>query len=164
MGRHRAPDPEEDEPTGEASDDFSEPESEPEPQPEDVGDVGGYPEPDDFASPETSGSGGIRVPPYADRRPGDYPAEFPGDSGFAGFGDYPEHDEHQQADPHPDEGAAADDFPDFPRRSQETPAGPPGGGHRGGSEWTGGHRSDGGRRGVSIGVIAALVAVVVVVA
>ncbi len=69
-------------------------------------------------------------------------------------------------DPYPDE--AADDFPDFPRRDQEPPAAPPptppAGGHRGGSEWTGGHRSDGGRRGVSIGVIAALVAVVVVVA
>jgi hypothetical protein len=40
---------------------------------------------------------------------------------------------------------------------------PPTGGHRGLGDWRGGHRSDGGRRGVSIGVIVALVAVVVVV-
>jgi hypothetical protein len=39
-----------------------------------------------------------------------------------------------------------------------------GGGHRSLGDWRGGHRSDGGRRGVSIGVIAALVTVVVVVA
>ena len=37
-------------------------------------------------------------------------------------------------------------------------------GHREAGEWQGGHRSKGGRRGVSIGVIVALVAVVVVVA
>jgi hypothetical protein len=157
MGKHRAPDPDEDEPTGEPSDDYPEPESEP----EHVGDVGGYPEPD----------GGIRVPPYVDQQRSDYPAEAPGGSGFAGFDDYFERDEHPEDDLFPDEVdniGDADDFPDFPGREQEPPAAPPpsppAGGHRGGGEWTGGHRSDGGRRGVSIGVIAALVAVVVVVA
>ncbi len=65
----------------------------------------------------------------------------------------------------------ADDYPDFPPRpageaSSEHPASvasSPHGGHRGLGEWRGGHRSEGGRRGVSIGVIVALVAVVVVV-
>lgn len=41
---------------------------------------------------------------------------------------------------------------------------PPRTGHRGLGDWQGGHRSKGGRRGVSIGVIVALVTVVVVVA
>ncbi|OBH01734.1 hypothetical protein A5696_13225 [Mycobacterium sp. E2699] len=68
----------------------------------------------------------------------------------------------------------ADDYPEFPPRRQgpagdEPPASPPSlssrlrGGHRGLGERLGGHRSEGGRRGVSIGVIVALVAVVVVV-
>ncbi|MBV8862314.1 MAG: substrate-binding domain-containing protein [Mycobacterium sp.] len=139
MGRHRAPDPDEDEPTGEPSDDYSE--LEPEPEPQDFDDVG---------HPVAS------------------------DSGFADFDDHFERDEHPEDDPYPDQVEADEsaddfsDFPDFPRRGQGPPAVPPPlppvGGHRGGGEWTGGHRSDGGRRGVSIGVIAALVAVVVVVA
>lgn len=64
----------------------------------------------------------------------------------------------------------ADDYPDFPpRASAEPPSATPSlssrfrGGHRGLADWRGGHRSEGGRRGVSIGVIVALVAVVVVV-
>jgi len=66
---------------------------------------------------------------------------------------------------------AADEYPDFPPR-QTSAAGPEPptassnlfrAGHRGLGEWRGGHRSDGGRRGVSIGLIVALVAVVVVV-
>jgi hypothetical protein len=65
----------------------------------------------------------------------------------------------------------ADEYPEFPRRpagpaGSEPPASPLsllGGGHRGLGDWRGGHRSDGGRRGVSLGVIVALVAVVVVV-
>jgi len=47
----------------------------------------------------------------------------------------------------------------------EPPAGPPSGGHRIDGEWTGSHRVvTPGRRGVSVGVIAALVGVVVLVA
>ncbi len=47
----------------------------------------------------------------------------------------------------------------------EEPAGPPTGGHRNDGEWTGSHRVvNAGRRGVSLGVIAALVGVVLVVA
>ncbi|MGN6338893.1 substrate-binding domain-containing protein [Mycobacterium sp.] len=65
----------------------------------------------------------------------------------------------------------ADDYPEFPSRqaaasTPEAPTSSPSlfrGGHRGLADWRGGHRSDGGRRGVSIGVIVALIAVVVVV-
>ncbi|WP_297698193.1 substrate-binding domain-containing protein [Mycobacterium sp.] len=67
--------------------------------------------------------------------------------------------------------STADEYPEFPPRqggpsSSEPPASSPSlfrGGHRGLADWRGGHRSEGGRRGVSIGVIVALVAVVVVV-
>ncbi|BBZ44122.1 hypothetical protein MPRM_14030 [Mycobacterium parmense] len=65
-------------------------------------------------------------------------------------------------------GAAADDYPEFPSRvaapePPESPTSPFRRGHRGLGDWRGGHRSQSGRRGVSIGVIVALVAVVVVV-
>ncbi|OMC56181.1 hypothetical protein A5747_09020 [Mycobacterium sp. IS-836] len=62
---------------------------------------------------------------------------------------------------------AAGEYPEFPPRTASTASAersdPPTGGHRGLGDWRGGHRSAGGRRGVSIGVIVALVAVVVVV-
>ncbi len=69
---------------------------------------------------------------------------------------------------------AAGEYPEFPPRPASaagsagseppaSPRSPTGGGHRGLGDWRGGHRSDGGRRGVSLGVIIALVAVVVVV-
>ncbi|MBV9641449.1 MAG: hypothetical protein JO330_18085 [Mycobacteriaceae bacterium] len=64
---------------------------------------------------------------------------YHGDVDYSDEGDYPDEDES----PQPAEG----------RR-----------GHRDDGDWRGGHRSEGGRRGVSIGVIVALVAVVVVVA
>ncbi len=69
-------------------------------------------------------------------------------------------------------GDTADDYPEFPPKQASTAdAEPPTSrpsllgraGHRGLGDWRGGHRSEGGRRGVSIGVIVALVAVVVVV-
>ncbi len=78
-------------------------------------------------------------------------------------------------DRYPAEGAfaasTADDYPEFPPRqagaaSSEPPTSPPSlfrAGHRGLGDWRGGHRSESGRRGVSIGVIVALVAIVVVV-
>lgn len=108
------------------------------------------PDPDEPAGEpsDDQDTGGIPGPRYADRARDDYPEEFPDDPGYA------------DAD-------TADDFPEFPRGGQGPPSAPPvpaSGGHRGGGEWRGGHRSDGGPRGVSIGVIAALVAVVVVVA
>jgi Bacterial extracellular solute-binding protein len=68
-------------------------------------------------------------------------------------------------------GGVADQYPEFPPRpagpsSSEAPTSPPsllGRGHRGLADWRGGHRSEGGRRGISIGVIVALVTVIVVV-
>jgi hypothetical protein len=144
MGRHRAPDP--DEPTGEPSDDF----------------------------PQPGNSGSIPGPRFPNRAPDEYADDFPDVPGFFDYtepprdhpGDYPQPEpEHLEEDLPRAEVDTPDDFPDFPRRSQGPPAPPPpllSGGHRGGSEWRGGHRGDG-RRGVSIGVIAALVAVVVVV-
>lgn len=94
-------------------------------------------------------------------------------------------DEPQFSDEY--EQPAVDDYPDFgfrpadpePRAAWEPPVGDPPVGdppvatpapppfrasHRGLRDWQGGHRSAGGRRGVSIGVIVALVTVVVVVA
>ncbi|OBJ50079.1 substrate-binding domain-containing protein [Mycobacterium sp. 1423905.2] len=85
----------------------------------------------------------------------------------ADFGDYSQEGYAAEADRY------ADDYPDFTppvsERAPESPEPPAGAaarrsGHRGLSDWRGGHRSAGGRRGVSIGVIVALVTVVVVVA
>jgi Bacterial extracellular solute-binding protein len=158
MGRHRAPDP--DEPTsGEPSDDYSEP--------GDFSDIGGYRESIDFPSAPPPDTGGILGPRYPDHPTGDYPDEFPSDPGYFDYTDPSDRDEHREEDRRTADVDTPDDFPDFPRRGPEPPAPlppPPSGGHRGLSDWRGGHRSDGGRRGVSIGVIAALVAVVVVVA
>lgn len=83
----------------------------------------------------------------------------------------PDEPEGEPSDRYADEAAddmahaASDDLDDYPHPGEIDAAPPPPtvGGHRGGA-WRGGHRSDGGRRGVSIGVVAALVAVVVVVA
>jgi hypothetical protein len=67
---------------------------------------------------------------------------------------------------------ASDEYPDFPPRQAGTtsmldPSDPPPplytAGHRDAGEWRGGHRSSGGKRGVSIGVIVALGLVVAVV-
>ncbi|OBF73954.1 hypothetical protein A5750_13990 [Mycobacterium sp. 852002-51613_SCH5001154] len=95
---------------------------------------------------------------------------------YADEGDYPVEDDFDaEDDPYAAEDAfeagTADDYPEFPAPqpgppSAEPPASSPslfGRGHRGLGDWRGGHRSEGGRRGVSIGVIVALVAVVVVV-
>lgn len=90
---------------------------------------------------------------------------------WADYGHYPDEgfptggDLYADEDPYPADDTfatgTADGYPEF-----AASAAPPsrfGGGHRGLGERLGGHRSDGGRRGVSIGVIVALVAVVVVV-
>jgi hypothetical protein len=112
----------------------------------------------------------------------EYPGAVPEPRADYGY-DSREHDyadEHLPAegDHYPGDGdfqdfpaGAADDYPEFPPReagpaSSEPPTSPPSlfrRGHRGLGDWRGGHRSEGGRRGVSIGVIVALVAVVVVV-
>lgn len=86
---------------------------------------------------------------YSDQYPSQYSDEdpYPADDTFAA--------------------GAGDEYPEFaPRQAAPVGSEPPPpatGGHRGLGERLGGHRSDGGRRGVSIGVIVALVAVVVVV-
>src|SRR5271156_1285240 len=156
MGRHRAPDP--DEPTGEPSDDYSEP--------HDFADLGDDRESDDFPPAEPPGIGGVPGPRYPDHPDDDYASGFPSDSGYFDYTDPPHRDEHLEEQPHPAEVDTPDDFPDFARREPEPPAQPPlppTGGRRGLPEFAGGHRNEDGRRGVSIGVIAALVAVVVVV-
>ncbi len=97
--------------------------------------------------------------------------DFPPGEGFpAGEDDFSAGEDHYAAQG-AFAGSSADDYPEFPPRqagpsSSEPPTSPPSlfrRGHRGLGDWRGGHRSEGGRRGVSIGVIVALVAVVVVV-
>jgi hypothetical protein len=118
------------------------------------------PDPDEpTTEPPADDSGG-----YHEHLDDDYSDQFPDDPGYFDYTEPSARDEHAEEDvARADE--AADDFPDFPRREDEPPPPPPpSGGHRGLADWRGGHRSDGGPRGVSIGVIAALVAVIVVVA
>ncbi|BBX73454.1 substrate-binding domain-containing protein [Mycobacterium shinjukuense] len=62
------------------------------------------------------------------------------------------------------EGGSIGEHPEFRPEGQGSPPLFRDAGHRGSDGWQGGHRSTGGRRGVSIGVIVALVTVVVVVA
>lgn len=100
---------------------------------------------------------------YSDE--GDYSDEddYSGEGAYSDEGHYPAEDDVVDG--------AADDYPEFPSRraatpNPEPPAASPSlfrGGHRGLGDWRGGHRSEAGRRGVSVGVIVALVAVVVVV-
>jgi hypothetical protein len=145
-------------------------------------DAGGYP----GAGPglgATDSPGGFSyradLPPHTDDRTGYYSAEddFADEEHFpAGGGHDPDEDRmplgedrYRVDDAFAD--GVTDEYPEFaPRRtdaaSPQPPTIPPpvsGGGHREVGEWQGGHRSNGGRRGVSIGVIVALVAVVVVV-
>jgi hypothetical protein len=167
MGRHRAPD--EDEPAGEPSDEYAESE------PEDFDDDdAGYREPEDLAADPPPYTGAHPESRYPALPPDDFPDDFPDTPGFFDV-DAPADDRTtvfsrpelpEQDLPH-DELDTPDDFPDFPRRGPEPPTAtaPPAltGGHRSVRERLGGHRNDVGRRGVSIGVVAALIAVVVVV-
>ncbi|OBB83525.1 hypothetical protein A5760_10540 [Mycobacterium colombiense] len=159
MGRHSAPDPE---------DSFDEPSR------EDV--VDEPPRGDEAGRRHRDAGGDEEADLYSDQD--DYPDE----------GDYSDEGYYSDERRHPDDGgfaadddlyaaedsfvdSAADDYPEFPSRptaasSAEPPDSSPSlfrGGHRGFADRLGGHRSEGGRRGVSIGVIVALVAVVVVV-
>ncbi|MGD1283053.1 substrate-binding domain-containing protein [Mycobacterium seoulense] len=107
-----------------------------------------------------------------DRHPvtDDYPDEghYPPDEDFSAD-DYSAGEDLYAEDAFED--GTADEYPEFPPRqpgpaASEPPASSPSlfsRGHRGLGDWRGGHRSEGGRRGVSIGVIVALVAVIVVV-
>jgi hypothetical protein len=107
---------------------------------------------------------------YARRYPGPYSSDFPDDDDYAGDEPFSPGGE----DPYFADQAPADpvgEYPQFPPPRADGPKPKPPshkppflrGGHRGMGDWQGGHRTEGGRRGVSIGVIVALVAVVVVV-
>lgn len=108
---------------------------------------------DDFFGPDAYDTGwpprdeGGRHERHREPTPDDVPDDLPDDPSYADYG----------------ENLDADDYPVFARPAEPSAPPPPARGHRG-TEWVRRHRSDGGRRGVSIGVIAALVAVVVVVA
>ncbi len=161
MGRHRAPD-DDGEPIDEPSDDY--------PESEDFGDASGYREPPGPPVDEPSFPGADPAPRYPSRPPEDFSDESPDDPGFFGFDEPADDPRDEFATPERDLPAAdidsPDDFPDFPRRDPVPPAppsGPPTGGHRGLPGFSGGHRNEEGRRGVSIGVVAALISVVVVV-
>jgi hypothetical protein len=161
MGRHRAPD-DDGEPIDEPSDDY--------PESEDFGDVGGYREPPGPPVDEPSFPGSDPAPRYPSRQPEDFSDESPDDPGFFGLDEPADDPRDEFATPERDLPAtdidSPDDFPDFPRRDPVPPAppsGPPTGGHRGLPGFSGGHRNEEGRRGVSIGVVAALISVVVVV-
>lgn len=151
----------------------------------------GYPEP--VSEPPATDPLAVYNYPAEAEHPADFPPQAPGeraddqrhwdddaywDDEHRPLGD--DHyldDDHYLAGQHPSRAdgafaAGAGDYPDFPPRpaSSSTSSRPPtalsrlfNASHRGVGEWQGGHRSDGGRRGVSIGVIVALVAVVVVV-
>ncbi|WP_068188789.1 substrate-binding domain-containing protein [Mycobacterium sp. UM_CSW] len=137
MGRHSMPDPEDsvDEPADEYLADDAYPADDTGQHHREAG-LPDYPSGDDYGAVDYSGADYSHEDPYAT------------DDTFASGPD--------------------DAYPEFAAGPASTP--PPaapssrfGGGHRGLGERLGGHRSDGGRRGVSIGVIVALVAVVVVV-
>lgn len=101
-----------------------------------------------------------------------YPPGLPPLSGrygrYSGEDDYSVDDDYSGDDEEPFPSA---DYPEFTPRDEDTPRPRPPtlkppffrGGHRGIGDWQGGHRNEAGRRGVSVGVIVALVAVVVVV-
>ena len=113
------------------------------------------PGPEDSVDEPSDEHGHIADDAYAADDPGQHHRDPDGPDAAGDFRDFPSD--------------GSDDYPDFPPRASAEAPSPPSlssrlrGGHRGLAEWRGGHRSEGGRRGVSIGVIVALVAVVVVV-
>jgi hypothetical protein len=119
-------------------------------------------------SPPRPGSSSSEPP---EELPDDHPSgdDYSAAHDGAGYDRHP--DDSPYREPYRDDktGYAADDaeeYPDSPGTAPSPPSSPrlASGGYRGGGDWRGWHRSEGGRRGVSVGVIAALVAVVVVVA
>lgn len=112
------------------------------------------PDDDDVYAPDEHG--------YDDRADDGFADDDFADDDFADDG-FADEDARYRAEPT----SSATDF-DPPGDDNQTAviraAGPPSGGHRNDGEWTGSHRTvTQGRRGVSVGVIAALVTVVVVV-
>ena len=141
MGRHSMPDPGDsvDEPFDDYSGDDS---SWDEPSGEEPSGIEPSGDETEWGLPATDSAGSVGYPPGL--------PPHSEDSSFAG---------------------PAAEYPDFPPRQAEAASPEPPtprpplfrGGHRGLADWKGGHRSEAGRRGVSIGVIVALVTVVAVV-
>jgi hypothetical protein len=137
------------------------------------------PDPDDSLD-EPSRDDAVDEPPRG-QEAGDHRRDAGADSQadlYSDDDDYADEGDYLDDDDYADEGGYysaerghRDDYPEFPSRQAapskpEPAAASPSlfrGGHRGLGDWRGGHRSEAGRRGVSIGVIVALVAVVVVV-
>jgi hypothetical protein len=137
------------------------------------------PDPDDSLD-EPSRDDAVDEPPRG-QEAGDHRRDAGADSQadlYSDDDDYADEGDYLDDDDYADEGGYysaerghRDDYPEFPARQAapskpEPAAASPSlfrGGHRGLGDWRGGHRSEAGRRGVSIGVIVALVAVVVVV-
>ncbi|GAB3018889.1 substrate-binding domain-containing protein [Mycobacterium bourgelatii] len=167
MGRHSKPDPDDD-PVDEESAEPAEPGSDFADDPgggrHETGDGdGGY----RWEFPSASSAPSDEAPSdYAradDAGYGDYSSDYPSDYSSDYASDEPRYSDSE-----------TDDYPDFgtqPESPEATGAEPPppppplyqAAGQREPGGWQGGHRSAGGRRGVSIGVIVALVLVVVVV-
>lgn len=175
MGRHSKPDPEDVPDSGpvsgpESSAAYSADHQEPG---DEIADHPSGGDPDWIDYPE------IFAEPPATEFPGSFAYSAGGESSAGEEGRYSDEDHYAVEDHYPTvdaySAATDDEYPDFgPRPEGSDPAGPEPlaaappplfrAGHRGLGEWQGGHRSTGKRRGVSIGVIVALVAVVVVVA
>lgn len=171
MGRHSLPDPEDsgDEDSGDE-----------EPGPYDEHDAGygsgfserGYAHDDAGRAPYPDAGYPWTEPPepdYPERRyyesEYDQPGSFFDDRRFddRGFDDYGFDGFDDRAGPEPGRGDSASGQPPYPP-PPAPPSGPQHGGDWEGGEWTGSHRAvTNGRRGISVSVIVALVAVVVVV-
>lgn len=117
------------------------------------------PGPDDFSEESIGGSTQSR-PDDADQFDDTFPdpAQYLRQRSYADDGDYPDDSDDSDDDADNHQQTLFEIGPDgSPREARD--------GRRWqiGEQWPGGHRSEGGRRGVSVGVIAALVAVIVVV-
>ncbi|QLL05151.1 substrate-binding domain-containing protein [Mycobacterium vicinigordonae] len=161
MGRHSKPDP-----------DDSLPEDEPYDQSSQYQEHGGEAGTGEGVEPAEALDYGYPGP-AGDEYPA--PSRYTDDDFFAAEDSFTDRGEDLSQYPVGGEYAAADgdDYPDFGTRPESTespvpaaatPASRLSAAHRGLASWQGGHRSTSGRRGVSIGVIVALITVIVVVA
>ena len=171
MGRHRLPDPEDS--ADEPSDEYA---AEPHDQSDEIADHPDGGKHEDVGYPGAFSEPSADFPSQADDQAvhddlsseGHYGSLEGSDDHFSSGGDYPGESNYAVDDHYPSEGgysaAGADEYPDFGSRPASSEPLFRSAGHRELADWQGGHRSAGGRRGVSIGVIVALVTVVVVVA
>ncbi len=170
MGRHSIPEPEES--SGglpdRASDETESFPQQPQVPPSDEGYQQGSPEPDDPSEGESAYQApGYREPEFETGYESDYEyeAEYP-EPDNADVPDYPQPGDREPELAESEYGRPAAESASY--AAAPPPRTPPKAQHSGeweGGEWTGSHRAiQTGRRGVSVGVIGALVAVVVVVA